>query len=256
MLDDLFSVMSGSYAALKSVAIKVSIPTADDSSPRKFAVLGYGTGFQIADFVYWHDVIAKATIEVDWASLVETFQSVWKESKIPFKWFRSSQVNKRYIEEKFAYVIRISELYFKPENVVDSEGEIVLAKITAALEGDRDTLAAVAKRIAPILRGSPSLVATLRAIAAKYPELAIWADYNPKDIARLRGKEMHGSDAHYSGDEYRCMYDASLGLLLAFRLDVLSKCGFDRAQLIESSPKSQHVRRLIKRQVNTPDQPT
>lgn len=246
MMDDLFSVMAGNYVDIQGASLRIAEDEPNEELERQsFALSGYGSGQEAADFVHWHDTLATKALDADWGALVSSFEAVWRRNPIAFKWFRSSQVNKRYLEEKFSYAVRLAERYFRSETFADPDAEHLLRSIRQRLDGSTTLEELVERRIAPMLAGSPSLLTTIRSVFDRYVEIAAFSSIRPRDVVRLRGREMHGADDHYSAEEYRIMHTAYGALMLAFRFSALEECGFLRSDLARRAAQSKFSRHLV-----------
>lgn len=232
MLDDFIGVISGKYVQFSAIKIGVLIEEEEGEKVHEFALEGYGVGFEISDFVDFHDVLAVIPPERNWCEMLDTFRNIWEQNEIVFKWFRTSQLNVRYLEEKFGYIIRIVEKYF----TVEFQDRVAVSKLSIILQrsdGDDELISFIRERVAPIFKNKTSLAATVRKIFENNQEFKAAREIEPRFISNLRGREMHGSSRNYGANDYGAMSLLHNTFLVIFRIDILIRLGFLRAGVIE-----------------------
>src|SRR5262245_43020399 len=191
-LDDLFGILAGSYVEIKTVWLEVMLPDRHESVSDEFQLIGYGSEYNAEKFVDWRDILGTHGPESDWYQLVRNFMKLRDKNKIAFKWFRASETNELYLEERFSYAVRLVEVFFRSSSEIDVDMESALAICTQRANDDQPLMRLVESRLRPIARRPASLAATLRALFRRYPEIAAFSEISPQLVARLRGKEMHG----------------------------------------------------------------
>ncbi|MER8847509.1 MULTISPECIES: hypothetical protein [Mesorhizobium] len=186
------------------------------------------------------------SLDENWAEILDKFFKEWSLNEISFKWFRSSQVKQRYVEEVFFYTVRLIERYFKSKPTIDNEAEKALSIISHRSNGDDFLTGFVERRLYPMLGRAPSLTATLRTLYTRFPEIKAFSEIKPQRVAYLRGKEAHGADTNYKTDEYVDMDYLARTFLLAFRISILERCGFDRQSIFDGArANASNVRGLL-----------
>lgn len=245
-LDDFLGVVSGCYVSIKAAWLEVLVDQGGGESHEEFQLSGYDTGFSKSTFVHRHETLAELSLDENWAEILDKFFKEWSLNEISFKWFRSSQIKQRYVEEIFFYTVRLIERYFRSKPIIDDEAEKALSIISHRSNGDDFLIGFVDRRLYPMLARAPSLTATLRTLYTRFPEIKAFSEIKPQRVAYLRGKEAHGADTNYNTDEYVDMDYLARSFLLAFRISILERCGFDRQSILDGArAKASKVRGLL-----------
>ncbi|MDX8497158.1 hypothetical protein RFM99_01880 [Mesorhizobium sp. VK4C] len=244
-LDDFLAILSGRYVSIKTAWFGILLDGSDGEE--EFQLSGYDIGISKDAFVGRHETLAQLPFDSNWGKVIESFFVDWNKNEVAFKWFRSSQVKQRYVEEVFFYTVRMVERYFKAKPTADGDTSRALSIILNRSNDDSFLIDFVNRRLSPLLVRAPSLPRTLSDLYAQFPEMRAFSKIKPQRVNQLRGKEAHGADTNYDNDEYVDMEYLSRSFLLAFRISILESCGFNRQDIVNSarSPTSR-VRYLLK----------
>ncbi|MGX5849034.1 ApeA N-terminal domain 1-containing protein [Mesorhizobium sp. PL10] len=246
-LDDFLSVISGTYVSIKDACLSILLGENGNEGEDEFHLSGYDIGFSKNAFVDRHETLAQLPFQADWGEVLNKFVEERSTNEVAFKWFRSSQVKQRYVEEIFFYTVRMVERYFKAKPSVDDDASRALSIILNRSNDDNFLVDFVNRRLSPLLSRAPSLPRTLRELYARFPEMRAFSEIKPQRVNYLRGKEAHGADTNYDTDEYVDMDYLSRSFLLAFRISVLESCGFDRQGILDGlKARMSKVRHLLK----------
>jgi hypothetical protein len=235
--DDLLSVFAGRYVGLREIWLDVDVATEGDQPDRLFRLYGHGSGLEVADHVSRREMFAHCGLDRDWAKVFEAFGNLHSENKVVFKWYRTSQVHRRFLEEAFLYAARLIELYFRISPEPDEALERLFRTLRQRSSEEPELIELLDRRIAPIMFPKPAFVSTLRSLYARFPEIAPFTAVPTSRAASLRHRETHGSDTDHEVEDYGDMRDLTRGFLAAFRLAVLESLGFERDPLLASLRK-------------------
>lgn len=179
--------------------------------------------------------------------VLDRFLALHSKIEQSLNWFRIVIAEDRYLEDKYFYSVRmIDALYRALDLKIEGDKSSVkpLQEISSILECSKreDLVEFVSKRVVPIFNRT-SLSDRIRDLKARFAEIAVVRVLNDRAIAKLRGKEAHGSAEQFTTQEYKFMAFAFDLLTTLYSMLILEKCGLPRSFLLaklKEIPKYSH----------------
>jgi hypothetical protein len=183
-------------------------------------------------------------IDIDFGKAFDRFATFADSIEQTLNWYRIVTAEKVYLEDKFFYSVRMIESLYRVlglDTEVDTDALEKLSLMEKSLQKDAensDIILFLQTRIKPIFNKPASLPVVIRDLKLKYKDVLASEILDEKTIARLRGKEAHGSAKRFSTQEYAYMGNSYEIIRYLYVLTVLEQCGFNRTDMLGGAKKS------------------
>lgn len=189
-----------------------------------------------------HEIPLRLTIS-EITPVINRFLEIFDDIEQTLGWYRIVTAEKRYLEDKFFYCVRMIEALYKALQIPILAEQSGLKQIDAIIEalaaskGNETSIQFLKRRARPIF-SRPSLAEIIEDIKTKYGDMKVVEFLDYKIINRLRGKEVHGTTEPFSTKDYQYMRYSRDVLRILYVLIVLEQCGISKNFLIDSMRKS------------------
>lgn len=183
----------------------------------------------------------RLTPEFPCAEIFEKFLSLYERIERSFSWYRTAQIEDRYLEDHFFYSVRMIEAAYQALAIKLSKNETpsALDGICQAVKDNPILAKFLKKRVEPIFT-KPSLGSIVRDIRDRYREIPLTRILDEAMIGKLRNKEAHGTTERYTGDDYRYMMITRDLLVMIYPCLILEASGVNRDFLLNHLKNGPH----------------